>query len=389
MNLAEQPEALALASAQNALETSLQVRPTLVCLSHLRWGFVYQRPQHVMSRLAKHYDVVFFEEPVFIQDATPRLELSNPAAGIEVAVPQLPIGMSGEAIAQAQRQLLDEHLAGHVQGDLLLWYLTPMSLLFTEHLDARVTVYDCMDELSAFMGAPAQLLDMERQLLARADVVFTGGYSLWEVKQRQHGNAYPVPSSVDIAHFAAARQALPEPPDQAAIARPRLGFFGVIDERFDIELIERVATMRPDWQIVLIGPVVKIDPQTLPQRPNIHYLGGKQYAELPDYLAGWDVALMPFALNASTRYISPTKTPEYLAGGCPVVSTPIHDVVSGYGQSGAVFIADTAEAFVEAIEKALPLKGTLEFLQCADAAIAGMSWDNTSRFMQEQIECLR
>ena len=389
MNLAEQPEALALASAQNALETSLQVRPTLVCLSHLRWGFVYQRPQHVMSRLAKHYDVVFFEEPVFIQDATPRLELSNPAAGIEVAVPQLPIGMSGEAIEQAQRQLLDEHLAGRVQGDLLLWYLTPMSLLFTEHLDARVTVYDCMDELSAFMGAPAQLLDMERQLLARADVVFTGGVSLWEVKQRQHGNAYPVPSSVDIAHFAAARQALPEPPDQAAIARPRLGFFGVIDERFDIELIERVATMRPDWQIVLIGPVVKIDPQTLPQRPNIHYLGGKQYAELPDYLAGWDVALMPFALNASTRYISPTKTPEYLAGGCPVVSTPIHDVVSGYGESGAVFIADTAEAFVEAIEKALPLKGTLEFLQCADAAIAGMSWDNTSRFMQEQIECLR
>lgn len=389
MNLAEQPEALALASAQNALETSLQVRPTLVCLSHLRWGFVYQRPQHVMSRLAKHYDVVFFEEPVFIADATPRLELSNPAAGIEVAVPQLPLGMSGEAIAQAQRQLLDEHLAGRVQGDLLLWYLTPMSLLFTEHLDARVTVYDCMDELSAFRGAPAQLIDMEQQLLARADVVFTGGYSLWEVKQRQHGNAYPVPSSVDIAHFAAARQALPEPPDQAAIARPRLGFFGVIDERFDIELIERVATMRPDWQIVLIGPVVKIDPQTLPQRSNIHYLGSKQYTELPDYLAGWDVALMPFALNASTRYISPTKTPEYLAGGCPVVSTPIHDVVSGYGESGAVFIADTAEAFVEAIEQALALKGTPEFLQCADAAIAGMSWDNTSRFMQEQIECLR
>ncbi|GLH36025.1 glycosyltransferase family 1 protein [Pseudomonas moraviensis] len=389
MNLAEQPEALALASAQNALETSLQVRPMLVCLSHLRWGFVYQRPQHVMSRLAKHYDVVFFEEPVFIADATPRLEISNPGEGIEVAVPQLPLGMSGEAIAQAQRQLLDEHLAGRVQGDLLLWYLTPMSLLFTEHLDARVTVYDCMDELSAFMGAPAQLIDMEQQLLARADVVFTGGYSLWEVKQRQHGNAYPVPSSVDIAHFAAARQALPEPPDQAAIARPRLGFFGVIDERFDIELIERVATMRPDWQIALIGPVVKIDPQTLPQRPNIHYLGSKQYTELPDYLTGWDVALMPFALNASTRYISPTKTPEYLAGGCPVVSTPIHDVVSGYGESGAVFIAATAEAFVEAIEKALALKGTPEFLQCADAAIAGMSWDNTSRFMQEQIECLR
>lgn len=389
MNLAEQPEVLALASVQKAVEASLQVRPTLVCLSHLRWGFVYQRPQHVMSRLAKNYDVVFFEEPVFSQDTTPRLELSNPASGIEVAVPHLPGGMSGEAIEQAQKKLLDEHLAGRVQGDLLLWYFTPMSLLFTEHLDARVTIYDCMDELSAFMGAPARLIDMEKQLLARADVVFTGGVSLWEVKQRQHGNAYPVPSSVDIAHFAAARQALPEPPDQASVARPRLGFFGVIDERFDLQLIERVATMRPDWQIVLIGPVVKIDPQTLPQRSNIHYLGGKQYAELPDYLAGWDVALMPFALNASTRYISPTKTPEYLAGGCPVVSTPIHDVISGYGESGAVFIADTVEAFVEAIEKALPLKSTIEFVQRADAAIAGMSWDNTSRFMQEQIECLR
>lgn len=389
MNLAEQPEVLALASVQNAVETSLQVRPTLVCLSHLRWGFVYQRPQHVMSRLAKNYDVVFFEEPMFFEGDAPRLDVSNPAPGIEVAVPHLPFGMSGEAIDQAQRQLLDKHLAGRVQGDLLLWYFTPMSLLFTEHLDARVTVYDCMDELSAFMGAPARLIEMEQQLMARADVVFTGGVSLWEVKQRQHGNAYPVPSSVDIAHFAAARQALPEPADQASIARPRLGFFGVIDERFDIELIDRVAAMRTDWQIVLIGPVVKIDPQTLPLRPNIHYLGARQYAELPDYLAGWDVALMPFALNASTRFISPTKTPEYLAGGCPVVSTPIHDVVSGYGESGAVFIADTAEAFVEAIENALPLKGTAQFLQRADAAIAGMSWDNTSRFMQEQIECLR
>jgi len=389
MNLAEQPEQCAALSAQRLMESPTPARPTLVCLSHLRWGFVYQRPQHVMSRLAKDYDVIFFEEPVVAGDEPPRLEASSPADGIQVLVPRLPEGMSAQAINEAQRQLLDERLAQRLPGDLLLWYFTPMSLAFTDHLHAQVTVFDCMDELSAFLGAPAQLVDMERLLMDKADVVFTGGVSLWEVKQRQHGNAHPVPSSVDIAHFAQARDTVAEPADQAAIARPRLGFFGVIDERFDIELVDELAALRPDWQIVLVGPVVKIDPQTLPRRPNIHYLGARQYAELPAYLSGWDVALMPFALNASTRFISPTKTPEYLAGGCPVVSTPIRDVVNGYGSSGAVFIADTPQAFVSAIEGALHLKGTPDFLKRVEAALEGMSWDNTSRFMKEQIECLR
>lgn len=393
MNLAEQPDSLSAVAIDNPLQPAQRTRPTLLCLSHLRWGFVYQRPQHVMSRLARDYDVIFFEEPVFedlAEDrATPRLDHSQPAPGIEVIVPRLAHGLSEEQIAEAQRQLLDEMLLARGDAELLLWYLTPMSLAFTDHLKGNVTIFDCMDELSAFRGAPVRLVDMERELMARADVVFTGGYSLWEVKQRQHDNAHPVPSSVDIAHFAAARDGLADPVDQADIAHPRMGFFGVIDERFDIELVEKLATLRPDWQIVLIGPVVKIDPATLPQLPNIHYLGGKSYDELPAYLAGWDVALMPFAINESTRFISPTKTPEYLAGGCPVVSTPIHDVIRGYGQSGAVTIADTAGAFVAAIDAALGLKGSAEFLQSADAALDGMSWDTTSRFMKEQIECLR
>lgn len=393
MNLAEQPDSLSAVAIDNPLQPTQRTRPTLLCLSHLRWGFVYQRPQHVMSRLARDYDVIFFEEPVFedlAEDrATPRLDHSQPAPGIEVIVPRLAHGLSEEQIAEAQRQLLDEMLLARGDAELLLWYLTPMSLAFTDHLKGNVTIFDCMDELSAFRGAPVRLVDMERELMARADVVFTGGYSLWEVKQRQHDNAHPVPSSVDIAHFAAARDGLADPVDQADIAHPRMGFFGVIDERFDIELVEKLATLRPDWQIVLIGPVVKIDPATLPQLPNIHYLGGKSYDELPAYLAGWDVALMPFAINESTQFISPTKTPEYLAGGCPVVSTPIHDVIRGYGQSGAVTIADTAGAFVAAIDAALGLKGSPEFLQSADAALDGMSWDTTSRFMKEQIECLR
>jgi glycosyltransferase involved in cell wall biosynthesis len=389
MNLAQTPESLSAVEVQSPVAPARQPRPVLLCLSHLRWGFVYQRPQHVMSRLARDYDVIFFEEPVFENVPEPRLERSHPSAGVEVVVPCLPHGMGEEQVLKAQRQLVDSVLAGNASQEVLLWYFTPMSLAFTDHLKGAVTVFDCMDELSAFRGAPASLLDMERQLLAKADVVFTGGYSLWEAKKQQHDNAHPVPSSVDIAHFAAARTGQDEPADQRDIAQPRLGFFGVIDERFDTQLVEQLAVLRPDWQIVLIGPVVKIDPATLPRLPNIHYLGGKSYDALPAYLAGWDVALMPFAINESTRFISPTKTPEYLAGGCPVVSTRIQDVVSGYGESGVVTIADTAPAFVTAVEAALGLKGSPTFLALADKALDGMSWDTTARFMKDQIECLR
>lgn len=384
------PPGLTPASRSDALRDSAPTRrPLMLCLSHLRWGFVYQRPQHVMSRLAQSYDVLFFEEPVFADNAKPQLLSSQPTQGVTVLVPQLPAGVPHERVIVLQRELLDTYLAEHPHDELLLWYLTPMSLAFTEHLKGQVTIFDCMDELSAFMGAPPELIDREQQLLARADVVFTGGHSLWEAKRHQHANAHSMPSSVDIAHFAKARDLLPDPADQAGISRPRLGFFGVIDERFDIQLVDELARQRPQWQVVLIGPVVKIDPQTLPRRANIHYLGAKQYNELPQYLAGWDVALMPFAINASTRFISPTKTPEYLAGGRPVVSTPIADVISGYGASGVVAIADTPAAFIAAVEQALSAEARDSVLAQADAALNGMSWDKTCAAMKEQIECLR
>lgn len=389
MNFQEHPDDLSPVQIETPSTLVSTQRPTLLCLSHLRWGFVYQRPQHVMSRLAKDYEVIFFEEPVYSEGQAPQLDVSTPVSGVSVVVPRLANGLSEAQVADAQRRLLNEYLAGQAPGELLLWYLTPMSLAFTDHLKARVTIFDCMDELSAFKGAPPGLIDQERQLMAKADVVFTGGYSLWEAKRRQHENAHPMPSSVDITHFATARNATRDPSDQAGIGRPRLGFFGVIDERFDIELVSQLADQRPEWQIVLIGPVVKIDPATLPRQINIHYLGPKEYAELPAYLGGWDVALMPFAINESTRFISPTKTPEYLAGGCPVVSTPIQDVISGYGDSGVVCIADTAEAFIAAIEKSLSAKADPAFIQRADAVLDGRSWDKTCAVMKEQIECLR
>jgi glycosyltransferase involved in cell wall biosynthesis len=356
--------------------------PDLVCLSHLRWNFVFQRPQHLMSRFARERRVFFVEEPL-VAEGLPRLVLRHAPEGVIVATPHLPAGAAApEAI---QRELLDGLLAEHGVVRPVLWVYTPMALGYARHLPVSVTVYDCMDELSAFANAPTSLLERERELFDRADVVFTGGHTLYEAKRHRHPHVFPFPSSVDVAHFARARDGLAEPADQAALPRPRLGFFGVVDERMDLALVAAVARARPDWQLVVVGPVAKISPDGLPRAPNLHWLGQRTYAELPAYVGGWDVALMPFALNASTRFISPTKTPEYLAAGRPVVSTPIRDVVRPYGERGLVRIAEGPEQFVAAIEQALR-QARATWLPAADALLATTSWDATWRAMKRHVD---
>ncbi|MCA1598452.1 MAG: glycosyltransferase, partial [Chloroflexi bacterium] len=305
----------------------------LVCFSHLRWDFVYQRPQHLLSRCAQDHRVFVIEEPIVHPDDTPaRLDVVARQPHLWVVVPHLPAGLSEEESNQSQRDLLDGLVAARQIHSYVLWYYTPMALAFTDHLRPLATIYDCMDEFSAFAAAPPALASREASLFTRADLVFTGGQSLYDAKRHQHPQVYLFPSSVDQAHFAQAREPRADLADQAPLPRPRLGFYGVLDERLDRDLIAALADARPDWSLVLIGPVVKIDPASLPRRANIHYLGPKDYADLPAYLAGWDVALIPFAHNAATRFISPTKTPEYLAAGVPVVSTAIGDVVSPYGE---------------------------------------------------------
>jgi UDP-galactopyranose mutase len=365
----------------NSLETDFD----LVCLSHLRWDFVYQRPQHLLSRFAKVRRVFFVEEPIF-DDGPMRLDVSERECGVSVVVPHLPHELQSEdALDVAQRGMIDRLFAEHNINKHILWYYTPMAMAWTKHLQPLAVVYDCMDELSAFRNAPRALKEREAELFKRADLVFTGGQSLYEVKREQHKNVFAFPSSIDAAHFAQARCLKDEPADQQEIPHPRLGFFGVIDERMDIELIDAVSQLRPDWHLVMIGPAVKIDPAELPRRANIHYLGGKSYKELPSYLSGWDVALLPFARNESTRFISPTKTPEYLAAGCAVVSTSIRDVMRPYGELGLVHIADTPQEFVAAIEKAMnEVKETR--LLAVDAHLSQTSWDQTWGRMAELIE---
>ena len=302
-----------------------------------------------------------------------------------IIVPHLNSRLSQEEKNNTQKDLLNKLFRNLQIESYLFWYYTPMALNISDHLEPQLIIYDCMDELSAFKFAPPELKQLEAEMFLKADLIFTGGHNLYEAKKGLHNNIFPFPSSIEKEHFSLARQISSEPSDQHHIPHPRIGFFGVIDERMDLDLVSRLAELRPDWHFVMIGPVVKIDPGTLPTPHNIHYLGGKTYQELPAYLSGWDIAMIPFALNESTRFISPTKTPEYLSAGKPVISTSITDVVNPYGVKKLVSIADTPEDFINCVESILTMNDKSKWLESVDAFLADNSWDNTWKKMLHHI----
>ncbi|KQP13129.1 hypothetical protein ASF43_18645 [Pseudorhodoferax sp. Leaf267] len=354
---------------------------SIIVFSHLRWDFVYQRPQQLLSRLAPLHPILFVEEPILGADHA-WVERHSPCAGVTV----LRMHVTGHAPGfddehmNVMRALLQQDLLDHGVCDYLLWFYTPMALPLARGLLPRGMVYDCMDELAAFDFAPPALIAREDALFGQVDLVFTGGRSLYESKRGRHADVHCFPSSVDHAHFG--HRAVADHPDQAALARPRLGYYGVIDERLDLALVAALADAHPAWQIVMVGPVAKVDPARLPQRPNLHWMGQRRYDELPAFLAGWDVCLMPFALNASTRFISPTKTLEYLAAGKPVVSTAVRDVAQQYAD--VVPIAASAAEFVAACECILARTPAerATFASAATATVAATSWDGTASAMQ-------
>ncbi|HJR15393.1 MAG TPA: glycosyltransferase [Gemmatimonadales bacterium] len=364
----------------------MQLSYTIVAFSHLRWNFVYQRPQHLLSRLAATHPVVFVEEPEFDHDGPPRWERSNPHPNVTVYRPYTRVqapGFHGEQCA-ALEPLMAELITDLGPANPLAWLYTPMALPLALTLDPDAAVYDCMDELSLFLGAPPELLALEAQLLDYADLVFTGGPSLYRAKQSLHPNVHCFSSSVDAGHFRLRGAAgdVREAEDQAELSHPRLGFYGVIDERLDLEIVERLARAHPEWQIVLVGPVVKIDPARLPREPNVHYFGQRSYEELPRYLAGWDVCLLPFARNDATKFISPTKTLEYMAAELPIVSTPITDVAEPYGD--IVYLGGTPEEFLAACESAMSSSAEERARRAAQMrqVLAGTSWDATVARME-------
>ncbi len=349
----------------------------ILCFSHLRWDFVFQRPQHLLTRFGRQQRVFFIEEPKISAIRSPKLEIIPRNGNVKVVVPHLPIGLSADETIGTLSYLVKKFAHEETAGSLIKWYYTPMALAYSAKLSSELTIYDCMDELSHFDGAHPEIRMWEEKLFQLSDLVFTGGVTLYNAKKDLHKNIHALPSSIDREHFAKARENLKDPADQASIPGPRIGFFGVIDERLDIELLRAMAAQRADWHFVLIGPVVKINPESLPRATNIHYLGGKKYEELPTYLANWDVAILPFALNAATKFISPTKTPEYLAGGKPVVSTRITDVVNPYGKEGLVQIASGPSEFITGIETALAQREDAEWRSKVDDFLSDNSWEST------------
>lgn len=357
----------------------------LIVFSHLRWDYVYQRPQHLISRAARDRRVLFVEEPIFEDRRGATLDLRTSREGVSVITPVLPRATSPAEATAVQQVLLQEHVRLSGLSRYVTWLYTPMAWPLCSGLTPLAVVYDCMDELSAFAGAPSDMRERERVLLQKADIVFTGGHSLYQAKRHLHPRVREFPSAVDVRHFRQARQPNDEPADQANIPHPRAGFFGVIDERLDIPLVSDLATGWPELQLVMIGPVAKIDPSVLPRHPNIHWLGQRAYEDLPAYAASWDVALLPFALNDATRFCSPTKTPEYLAAGLPVVSSPIRDVVHPYGEQGLVRIADSAETFADAIRSALK-DDRVQRWKNADRLLDNLSWDRIWSSMDGMID---
>ena len=304
---------------------------------------------------------------------------------LTLLVPKLKKETKAEEVNDILSLMLDRFLSERVLSDWMFWYYTPMAYSFAKNHIPCFIIYDCMDELSAFKFAPVELISLEKKLMEKADLVFTGGHSLFNAKKSFHTNIYPFPSSIDKEHFGKARGEMIEPNDQKDIKGIKLGFFGVIDERFDINLIRRIAEKKPEWQLILIGPIVKISEDDLPRNNNIHYLGQKCYSELPAYLSHWHVALIPFLLNESTRYISPTKTPEYLAAGKPVISTPIRDVIDPYGVNNLVHICGNYKGFINAVEQELEKAHHLDWLDKVDKHLENLSWENTVQGMNEHI----
>jgi UDP-galactopyranose mutase len=358
----------------------------LVCFSHLSWDFVYQRPQHLLTRAVSERRVFYIEEPRYGSDPA-RLVYKQDDSGVQIITPYVPNTQDKETANRTHIDLISQVFKDNNINHFILWYYTPMAIEYSSHLEPLLVIYDCMDELSAFKFAPKKMKEAEAQLLKRANLVFTGGQSLYEAKRGLHSEVHLFPSSIDKDHFNQARSIQADPVDQMDIPHPRLGYYGVIDERMDLELVKTLAQAEPEWHFVMIGPIAKIDREQLPRATNIHYMGNKPYRELPAYLAGWDVALLPFAQNEATKFISPTKTPEYLAGGKPVVSTPVKDVVRTYGEQGLVHIATNTEEFQKAIKKTLK-KNVSErgkWIRKVDACLADLSWDNTWQKMRELI----
>lgn len=294
----------------------------------------------------------------------------------------------GAYVDRMRRELVQEALQGPLAGQFqnaVQWFYDPMTVrAFAGQMGEIATVYDCMDEYSKFSEAHPELTRREAELLARADVVFTGGRKLFEAKSRHNRNCHFYGCGVDSEHFGRARDARTSVPHDLKRAKKQaaLGFFGVVDERMDYELIAKLADANPQWSVVMIGPVLKVQEHSLPRRANLHWLGGRDYSQLPAYCKGFDLCLMPFALNEATEYINPTKALEYMATGRTIISSKVPDVVSNFGE--VVKIASSHDEFISLCQQAIA-EPDYDAIERGLKLAAESTWDRIVERMEQHI----
>lgn len=364
----------------------MSARPSVLCLSHLRWNDTEVRPRQLLSACARVRPAVFFEQPHF--DASePFLDITHTPERVVLAVPHLPPRMTALEAEQAQRDMLDDLLRELDEDMPVLWYYSPLALGFSDHLRASAIVYDCLEQLESRDDATSELHERERTLLERADVVFTCSYGLFQRMRRttQHPNIHPFVSSIDLEFFQRAREAPLEPPSQQQVDEPRIGFYGSIDQSVDLQLLTELACARPDLQLVLLGPLVGLDPDDLPCVPNLHWLGVPTPEQIPAYLAGWDVVMLPLAHTDTVNSSAATRAAECLAAGKPVVSTSVADIVEPWGRAGLVWLGDDAGEFADAIDDALASDRSAR-LEHGDDYLADHTWLATWCAMWMHIE---
>jgi glycosyltransferase involved in cell wall biosynthesis len=364
---------------------------TLLCLSHLNWNHVWQRPQQLMTRFTQHYRVIYVDPPEISANAdTVQLQEISGEQGVRVLHPVFP-KQHVESMADYWRlwkELLPVvlDLAGQ---QVVMWVFSPYAdqLVAQAKPQIKLAVYDCMDDLASFKDGSDEMREREAHLLSLANLVFTGGHSMYQARKDRHPHVHCFPSGVDVEHYRRVYDPSTTIPESvASIPHPQLGYFGVLDERINWDLIAQVAERRPDWHWVLVGPTAKVDPAELPVAPNIHYLGQQQYRDLPAFLKSFDVATMPFALNEATRFISPTKTLEYLAGGKWVIGSSVPDVVAFYSE--IVAIADGVDAWIAGLEQIFQAspEDLLKRMERARPVLEQSTWDNIAGRMSALID---
>src|SRR5581483_2571840 len=364
---------------------------SLIVHSHLQWDWVWQRPQQFISRLSHKHRVLFVEAPEICADTAAtevQLRQVDQFPNVHVVKITVPANRSTDLhwVDQERGRAVESLLSGPLRqkfSSIIQWFYDPMAATaFAGRFNEQLIVYDCMDELSLFRGAAPELVQRERELLRVADVVFAGGPKIWRAKRKLNRNCFCYGCGVDAEHFGRARDPkLVVAKELTDVPRPVFGYIGVVDERIDYDLLAKLADSTKG-SIAMVGPSTKIDIRDLPRRNNLHWIGGRQYTDLPSYAKAFDVCIMPFAMNEATRFINPTKALEYMATGRPIVSTPVEDVIAQFND--VITIADGEATFAEACARAAAQPEVWRIEQ--GLALAALSsWDSIVARLEQRI----